>query len=621
LEHQIAEIKASFAWRLLQRCDRYGLLSIPRVMLAFGRRLRGKKSAAPTNSVPPIVPIAPASSLPVPSPTQAGPEFVLPCKDISESFAQMLKCRPTSFNRVFQSPAFMSPQERVLMYGLTFALAPERYLEVGTCWGGSAVIVTAALDDMNKGRAFGVDPFPRVAKEVMDGIKHRFTLIKGPSPAALVQAKEQAGGLFEMILVDGDHSYQSTIDDLEGVLTVAAPEAAILIHDAYNDIVDRAIRDFIAAHADRLVDCGMLATSCNVMMNQGVREQWGGLHMLRLKAPSAAAAVIDANTRMAPVTVVLVSRNRSAQLRVVLPALAANTMAPDEVILSDDASDDDTVAVFQTLCKQLGLKGRVLQHAAGETRFRINSMRNAGIKASKTDRVILMDADHVPSPTHIAAHMRMLDRGRQSFSTGPRLECANPDGSGPVNFMWGHEPFSAMSPSAGQPVPSWSLVAGSNLGLHRAFAEEIGLFDVGYDGAYGYDDVDFNCRAAKKGAQFHGDFAAHVIHLPHENVLGNREESRNGKLFETKNGEKFIYPWFVSLVTYPENWAKRYAAFLKQQTRVLVSKSPGQSPPPEPGEASIAATYWAATNVGGRFLLKLAFKKFIARLRRLGGRS
>lgn len=262
-----------------------------------------------------------------------------------------------------------------------------------------------------------------------------------------------------------------------------------------------------------------------------------------------------------PVTLVLISRNRARQLPAVLSGIAGNSIWPSEILLADDASEDESVAVFRGISGQLKLPGRALTHDRGATVFRINSMRNAGLRASKTDRVILLDADHVPGPLHIAAHMRMLDFGLKSLSFGPRLESANADGSGPVNFMWGHEPYAAMSAAPGEPLPFWQLVAGSNLGMHRAFAEEVGLFDTDYDGAYGYDDVDFNFRIDRASGKFYGEFAAHVIHLPHEPALGSRDGSRNAELFRKKTGTSLIYPPIVPKVTHAENWATRYAEF------------------------------------------------------------
>ncbi len=311
----------------------------------------------------------------------------------------------------------------------------------------------------------------------------------------------------------------------------------------------------------------------------------------------------------ADVAVVLISRNRASQLRRILPAIAANTLLPSAVILADDASDDDTVDVFETLCRDLKLNGQALRNPPGETDFRINTMRNLGIQNSPTSRVILLDADHVPSLTHIAAHMRMLDRSTKAFSTGPRLEAANADGTGPVNFMWGHEPCSSMSPRPDVPVPCWELVPGSNLGMHKAFAMEIGLYDPQYDGAYGYDDLDFNFRAKHKGAACYGDFEAYVIHLPHD-AYGKRTGNRNQQLYRRKTGGDLEYPFFVEQMNYGKNWAALYADFLKDS----MPGRPGHCGiPPLSGQPCIQATRWAATNVGGKFLLKLAMEKLFAR--------
>ena len=320
---------------------------------------------------------------------------------------------------------------------------------------------------------------------------------------------------------------------------------------------------------------------------------------------------------VAPITVILVSRNRSQQLRIVLPAFAANTLRPSEILLADDNSTDDTVHVFQNVCQSLKLSARALPQPAGKTCFRINSMRNVGLSEARTERIILLDADHVPAPTHIAAHMRMLDLGPKVISTGPRLEAANPDGTGPINFMWGHEPYSCMSSATLQPLPFWGLVPGSNFGAHVSFLREVGLFDTDYDGAYGYDDADFNCRASAKGAVYYGDFGAYVIHLPHETVSGVRYDGRNAALFRQKNAQDLVYPPFIPFVTHRENWAKRYAHFLANQNTCSPHLVLRYCPPPPPGEPSIVLTRWAATNVGGKLLLKIAMEKLRERLGRL----
>ncbi|MGA3068200.1 MAG: class I SAM-dependent methyltransferase, partial [Tepidisphaeraceae bacterium] len=279
LQANAADIEASTAWRILQVCNRLGFLALPRAILRFGRGLRGGNHRL----APPVAPPPPPPPAPLAAPAAKAAEFHVPVPITSDVFAELLKRRPASFQKVYEAPALMSPQERVFLYGLTFAMAPERYLEIGTCRGGSAVIVSAAMDDLNRGQAFGLDPEPAVAAETLAGIRHRFTLVPGHSPRDIPGLAQRAGGKFDLILVDGDHSYEATLADLRGVLPVASPEAVILIHDAYNAEVSRAVDDFVKSLDGQAMDAGMLATSCNEMSGAGGPLKWGGLRLLRLR--------------------------------------------------------------------------------------------------------------------------------------------------------------------------------------------------------------------------------------------------------------------------------------------------------------------------------------------------
>jgi len=217
-------------------------------------------------------------------------EFCTPFPNTSESYLNLLKLRPESFAKVYAAPALMSPQERVTLYGLTFGFAPERYLEIGTCRGGSAVVVSAALDDLGKGKAFGIDPKWAVSDETANLIKNRFTFVEGPSPQVLPIVAEMAGGKFDMILIDGDHSFKSALADLEGSLPLASPGGIILLHDAYWPEVMKAINQFMKAHPENISDCGMVATSCNHFVGPTRTECWGGIYMLRV-LPAASQGV------------------------------------------------------------------------------------------------------------------------------------------------------------------------------------------------------------------------------------------------------------------------------------------------------------------------------------------
>jgi predicted O-methyltransferase YrrM len=281
LQGRLHAIESSLTWRFMNFCAQTGLLALPYALVQWWRGRRPARQIMPVSSAP---------EANVSNADSQTTEFNIPIADVSTAFLDMLKSSPRSFHKVFESPALMSPQERVLMYGLTFSLAPQRYLEIGTCLGGSAVLVTAAMDDLNKGLAFGVDPNPSISQQLLAAISHRFTLIRGSSPQALDRARDLAGGAFDLILVDGDHSFESTLDDLHGVLAVAASDAVILVHDAYNETVNRAIVVFLESQGGKIADGGILATTRNPIIEDNRQQDWGGLRLLRVCCGAPAAA-------------------------------------------------------------------------------------------------------------------------------------------------------------------------------------------------------------------------------------------------------------------------------------------------------------------------------------------
>lgn len=185
------------------------------------------------------------------------------------------------------APVLMLRPERILLYGLVRALRPRRILEIGTHRGGSAMIITAALDEVGAGALFCVDPEPMVAPEHQRRIAHRSTLFPGASPEILVEARAAADGPFDFVFIDGDHSRAGVLRDVEGVLPLIADGAYVLFHDAHFPEVAAAIDGELAAHPARLVDCGMLSVDRSIDEHGNV---WGGLRLLRHRARSPAVA-------------------------------------------------------------------------------------------------------------------------------------------------------------------------------------------------------------------------------------------------------------------------------------------------------------------------------------------
>lgn len=189
------------------------------------------------------------------------------------------------------APVSMLPSERLLLYTLVFGARPQRYLEVGTLFGGSAAIVCAALDSLELDtRMILVDPEPRVDPALWAHLERRAVLVQGYSPGALQEAANRAGGKFDFVLIDGDHSWEGTLRDLNGVLPFCLDGAYILCHDCFFPTVTQAIDEFVCRHASRVVDFGPMTrdTSAAADANGNVSAEhparWGGIRVLQVRA-------------------------------------------------------------------------------------------------------------------------------------------------------------------------------------------------------------------------------------------------------------------------------------------------------------------------------------------------
>lgn len=178
------------------------------------------------------------------------------------------------------APALLIGHERIVLYALIAGLQPSRILEIGTFQGGSTLIMCAALDDVGAGSITCVDPELRLAPETWAAVKHRATLVSDASPAAVAQAREIAEGPFDVAFIDGDHSMDGVIRDIEATLPTLADSAHVLFHDAHWHEVCEGINQALASHPE-LHDAGMISVASSTVVEGGEAQTWGGLRLLR----------------------------------------------------------------------------------------------------------------------------------------------------------------------------------------------------------------------------------------------------------------------------------------------------------------------------------------------------
>jgi len=180
---------------------------------------------------------------------------------------------------VYRVPSEMTIDERLFLYVLIRGVRPDRVLEIGSRHGGSAAIIACALQDNGRGRVFGIDPGPDITVKPAN-FHGRFQLISRPSPAAIPEARQLAGGPFDVVFIDGLHTHSQCAADLAGALPHAADGAYFLFHDAFHIGVSEAIREAVETDS-RLHDCGYM---CVQPYTQDPLVSYHGLRLLRFSS-------------------------------------------------------------------------------------------------------------------------------------------------------------------------------------------------------------------------------------------------------------------------------------------------------------------------------------------------
>ena len=101
--------------------------------------------------------------------------------------------------------------------------------------------------------------------------------------------------------------------------------------------------------------------------------------------------------------------NQADYLRRVLDAVARQTSSPEEVVLADDGSDDDTGKIFSEWAgRQTIAAHHVTQQHEG---FRRSRILNQAIAKSNSDYLVFLDGDTVPHPKFIFDHRGLAQPG------------------------------------------------------------------------------------------------------------------------------------------------------------------------------------------------------------------
>jgi cephalosporin hydroxylase len=198
-----------------------------------------------------------------------------------------------NINSVYFHPSDMCEPDRIMLYALVRGMRPERVLEIGARWGGSARIISSALEDSGFGKAIGIDPEPQAFRPTPADLFNRYTLMTGYSPEAIPGAVSKLGGKIDFAFIDAMHTHDHVLADFTGVIPHLSNGAHVLLHDTFHVGINAAIAAVLTANPS-FVDCGFL-TRYPYISDAPVAYQ--GLRLIRTGPVEGAALISESFTQ------------------------------------------------------------------------------------------------------------------------------------------------------------------------------------------------------------------------------------------------------------------------------------------------------------------------------------
>ena len=233
------------------------------------------------------------------------------------------------------------------------------------------------------------------------------------------------------------------------------------------------------------------------------------------------------------VALLITTYNRPSALNSVLQSVVRQSRLPDEVVICDDGSAEDTSALIKSWSKRLSIS-----HVWTSDRgFRVALTRNLGILKSKSEILIFVDGDCILPPSFIEIHGKLTrpgyltSGGRHLLSPEQTQLALEEDLS--VSSIFKHWKFwtCSLGPLRDLGSTRWETVRTCNLSAHRENVVRIAGFDESYEG-WGREDSDFVVRLMRSGVRIRsGRLAVCVAHMHH--LESSREQlSANDERFQ-----------------------------------------------------------------------------------------
>ncbi len=245
------------------------------------------------------------------------------------------------------------------------------------------------------------------------------------------------------------------------------------------------------------------------------------------------------------VTLIITSYNWPRALDLVLLSVSTQSCPPDQIIIADDGSCDQTNALIKKWSEDLP----IIHSWQSDQGFRASRSRNLAIMRAESDYVIFVDGDCLLPSNFIKNHKKLACRGRLVSGGRSLLSKASTDLLFDSVFVQdsdafrGHKFFELPLGLLRDLLQyRWKMVRTCNLGVWKSDLISVSGFDEAYVG-WGGEDSDLVIRLLNYGLHVRiGRYAACVCHLHH---------SENDRSSASSNFSRLIQGTLISNNFYP----------------------------------------------------------------------
>ncbi|MDM8537885.1 glycosyltransferase family 2 protein [Desulfobacterales bacterium HSG17] len=251
------------------------------------------------------------------------------------------------------------------------------------------------------------------------------------------------------------------------------------------------------------------------------------------------------------ISVIVTTYNRPDALKKVLDGLLHQTRLPDEIIIADDGSIDETRLMLQSYLKHNQIRIKHVWHK--DKGFRLAEIRNKAILESGSEYLVFLDGDCIPPKHFVEDHLNLAQKGyffqgkrvivSQKVSPGFTFSDANS-----ILCLLRHLVFGISNSHHILRIPFFpsyttaklSGVRGCNMGFFKENLLSVNGFNQKFKG-WGREDSEIVIRLFKYGLKRkENPFKAVCYHLWHKENTRDYLEKNNQILEKTGQQNSYV---------------------------------------------------------------------------------